>query len=240
MNRLSLLQDLVHRNSYERFLEIGTHKGKTFLPLKCKYKTAVDPSFRFSIPFFLKQLYRNPNNLQNRYFRMTSDNFFSKKTSYLENKGKLDLIFIDGLHTFEASLKDVLNSLQYLDPKGTIVLHDCFPPSKASATPANSLKEAAKMNIPDWTGAWCGDVWKTVAYLKKQYDNSLHINVLNADLGLGIISFKESITVDKKIDTKLFHSINQKSFEDLKEDPENLIGLFEVKNIDYHLMNFDK
>lgn len=240
MNRLSLLQDLVEKNGYERFLEIGTHKGKTFLPLNCKYKIAVDPSFRFSIPYFLKQLYRNPTNIRNRYFQMTSDKFFDKKSSYLEKTGKLDLIFIDGLHTFEASLKDVLNSLQYLDPKGTIVLHDCYPPSKASATPANSLKEAAKMNILDWTGAWCGDVWKTVAYLKKRYDNSLHINVLNSDLGLGIIRFKKNITVDKNFDKDLFDSMNQKSYEDLKEDPENLIGLFEVKNIDYHLMHFDQ
>ncbi len=237
MNRLSLLQDLVYRNGYERFLEIGTHKGKTFLPLKCKYKIAVDPSFRFSIPFFLKQLYRNPNNLQNHYFRMTSDKFFSKKSSYLDNTGKLDLIFIDGLHTFEASLKDVLNSLQYLDSKGTIVLHDCFPPSKASATPANSLKEAAKMNIPDWTGAWCGDVWKTIAYLKKKYENSLKINVLNSDLGLAIIRYKELIDFDKNFDQDLFSSINQKSYEELQEDPKALIGLFELKDLDKYMIN---
>lgn len=237
MNRFKLLQDLINLHGYEMFLEIGTHKGKTFLPLKCKYKIAVDPSFRIPIPFFLKQLIINPANFRNRYFSMTSDAFFAKKTRYLEKKYNPDLIFIDGLHTFEASLKDVLNSLKYLNSKGTIVLHDCFPPSKASATPAKSLKEAAKMDIPDWTGAWCGDVWKTMAYLKKKYDKDLEIQVLNVDLGLGIIRLKENRIIDRNLDPILFDSINQKSFEELQEDPEALIGLFELKDLDKYIIN---
>lgn len=237
MNRFNLLQDLINRYGYEKFLEIGTHKGKTFLPLKCKYKTAVDPSFRIPIRFFFKQLFKNPTNFRNRYYRMTSDAFFAKKKGYLEEKGKPDLIFIDGLHTFEASLNDVLNSLKYLNLNGTIVLHDCFPPSKASATPAKSLKEAAKMDIPDWKGAWCGDVWKTVAYLKKKYDKDLKINVLNVDLGLGIICLNENRVIDENLDPVLFNLINQKSYEELQEDPETLIGLFELKDLDKYIIN---
>lgn len=89
---------------------------------------------------------------------MTSNAFFDKKSSYLKKNGPLDLIFFDGLHPFKASFKDVLNTLKYLNLKGTLVLHDCYPPIKASATPAVSLKEAAKMNIPDWKGSFCGDV----------------------------------------------------------------------------------
>lgn len=232
MNRFKLLQDLINRHGYETFLEIGTHKGKTFLPLECKYKTAVDPSFRISIPFLLRQLFRNRTNFRNHYYSMTSDTFFRKKIVYLEKKRKPDLIFIDGLHTFEASLNDVLNSLRYLNLNGTIVLHDCFPPSKASATPAKSLKEAAKMDIPEWKGAWCGDVWKTVAYLKNKYEQELEIHVLNTDLGLGIIRLKENRIFDKNLDRKLFNSINQKSYDELQEDPETLIGLFELKDLD--------
>ena len=228
MNRLKLLQDLVDQNEYKKFLEIGTHKGKTLLPLRCKYKTAVDPAFRISPSFFLKHLYQNPDNLRNRYFMMTSDQFFDQKKSYLKKKGKLDLIFIDGLHTFEASLKDVLNSLPLLAPKGAIVLHDCFPPSEAAATPATSLKEAAGMNIPDWTGTWCGDVWKTIVYLKKRYRDALNINVVNADMGLGIVRINNNHDkVDKNLDMELFSNVNAMSYEDLQKNPQSLINLSE-------------
>ncbi|MCM4161413.1 class I SAM-dependent methyltransferase [Antarcticibacterium flavum] len=232
MNRLKLLQDLVDQNKYENFLEIGSHKGKTLLPLRCKFKTAVDPAFRISPSFFLKHLYQNPDNLRNRYFMMTSDQFFDQKKSYLKKKGNMHLIFIDGLHTFEASLNDVLNSLYWLDPKGAIVLHDCFPPSEAAATPATSLKEAAGMNIPDWSGTWCGDVWKTIAYLKKRYGEALNINVVNADMGLGIVRLNNNQNkIDKDLDRGLFSKINAMSYVDLQKNPQSLINLCEFHEV---------
>lgn len=229
MNRLILLQNLVDKNGYEKFLEIGTHKGKTLLPLRCKFKTAVDPAFRISPSFFLKHLYQNPGNLRNRYFMMTSNKFFKQKKSYLMKKGNMDLIFIDGLHTFEASLKDVLNSLSYLDPKGAVVLHDCFPPSEAAATPAISLKEAAGMNIPGWTGTWCGDVWKTIVYLKKRYRKALNITVVNADMGLGIVRLNNDLNKgDTNLDIELFSKVNVMSYEDLQKNPQYLVNLCEI------------
>lgn len=231
MNRLKLLQELVDTNGYTNFLEIGTHKGKTLLPLRCKYKTAVDPAFRISPSFFLKHLYENPRNLRNHYFMMTSDKFFNQKKSYLKKKGNMDLIFIDGLHTFEASLKDVLNSLSWLDSEGAIVIHDCFPPSEAAATPALSLKEAAGMNIPGWAGTWCGDVWKTVVYLKRKYSEALEIKVLNSDMGLGIIQVKHSSTLDRDLDPIVFNSVNAMDYRDLLRKPEHLINLKAVEEL---------
>jgi hypothetical protein len=54
------------------------------------------------------------------------------------------VIFIDGLHTFEQTLQDSYNSLNYLAQGGVIILHDCNPPSEASSTPAQSIPEAEK------------------------------------------------------------------------------------------------
>ncbi len=231
MNRFTLLQQLIDTHGYQNFLEIGTHKGKTFLPLECKNKTAVDPNFQISIPFLLKWLYKKPANFRNRYYSMTSDSFFARKMKHIENKRKPDLIFIDGLHTFEASLKDVLNSLKYLNPNGSIVLHDCFPPTKASATPAASLKEAAKMNIPDWEGSWCGDVWKTIVYLREFYKTELEVIVLNTDLGLGLIKNNSLNSIDLKIDEKLFKEVDSYDFNFLINNPAKSIGLKEVEHL---------
>ena len=55
---------------------------------------------------------------------MTSDDFFAKNQILL-SENKLDLTFIDGLHTYKQSLQDTLNTLKHLDEKGIIVLHDC-------------------------------------------------------------------------------------------------------------------
>lgn len=64
-------------------------------------------------------------------------------------------------------------------------MHDCNPPSEIVATPLHLL-EAARM-VPEWTGAWTGDVWKTIAHLRSSRDD-LNIFVLNCDWGLGIIT----------------------------------------------------
>jgi hypothetical protein len=225
MKRATLLQELIIKYNYQRYLEIGIHKGKTFLPLVCKHKIAIDPAFRISPLFLLKWIFKYPQNLTNKYFLMTSDEFFKRKTENLQDKARQQLIFIDGLHTFEASLNDVINSLNVLDPKGIIVLHDCMPPHSAAATPAKSLKGAVKTEIPGWTGAWCGDVWKCIAYLKEKHAKELDVFVLDTDLGLGIIKLKVNQFPFTKIDQNCFDRIDSKDFDFLLKDPEGLIGL---------------
>ena len=160
---------------------------------------------------------------------MTSDSFFMNKASLLEKK-RFELIFIDGLHTFKASLKDVLNSLKYLRSGGYIVMHDCFPPHKAAATPAGSAYEARMMNKDQWPGDWCGDVWKTIVYLKKAYKEKLKISVINADFGLGIISVQNN-NLNLSLNSDIFDSINQLTYEDLTHDPVKMINLKEVVTI---------
>ncbi|NCF75239.1 MAG: hypothetical protein GWO87_01995, partial [Xanthomonadaceae bacterium] len=96
---------------------------------------------------------------------------------------KIDVAFIDGLHTYEQSLRDVKNCLNNLDDNGVIVVHDCNPLSEAAAN--RSQSEAKKMK--DWNGKWNGNVWKTIACLRSNRDD-LNIFVLNCDQGIGIIT----------------------------------------------------
>lgn len=79
-----------------------------------------------------------PCNINNKYFEETSDDFFLKREDHLKKVKQLDVMLIDGLHTYRASLKDVLNSLKYLNEKGMIVMHDCYPPFKADALPTDN------------------------------------------------------------------------------------------------------
>lgn len=186
MDRLSIIQTVTEMRGARTYLEIGVASGAVFFRVKAKYKITVDPRFGFSKIKQIRYLMKNPWNVWNKYYEMTSDEYFKRRSSDIEQLG-IDIAFVDGLHTFEQSLKDVQNCLQYLNKGGTIILHDCSPPAESAAFPAASLDHAINANLPGWTGDWCGDVWKTIVYLRS-LDNNLRIFVLDCDMGVGIIT----------------------------------------------------
>lgn len=229
MNRIDLIQYFINKYSYTKYLEIGTQKGNSFFPLKCKYKVAVDPKFRIRKSKKIQWCFKNIYNLNNRYFEMTSDKFFLHEKDFLRKRGTFDIVLVDGLHTFEATLNDVMNSLRNLSLNGLIIMHDCFPPHQSASIPAVNANEAIKIarGLPDWTGEWCGDTWKAVAYLKKQYPEELEVDVLNFDYGLGVVRYKNKKTFDLSLNENLIKEIEKLSYEDLISDPEGIIGLKE-------------
>jgi hypothetical protein len=230
MDRFILLQKIIDTNRFKTYLEIGTFHGRSFFPLKCKNKIAVDPHFQFTEKNKRNWKLKNLCNIRNKYFEKTSDDFFNEEKAFLEKLGTIDLIFIDGLHTFQASLSDALNALKYISIDGFIVMHDCYPPHNAAAKPAKNLREAETMNLPGWTGEWCGDVWKTIVYLKEKYGNDLKIHTLNTDYGLGIIQIKNP-DLDLKIDQELFDRIDRFKYEEVNNKFSRLLNLKEVHEL---------
>jgi len=228
MTRVELIQKVIDTKRFKKYLEIGSFKGESFFPVNCKYKIAVDPKFYIPIKRKLKWIYKNPHNLLNKYFEFTSDDFFNKKQKFIKNF-KPEIVFVDGLHTFKASLLDVLNSLKIISKNGVIIMHDCLPPHKAGATYANSYLEAAHMNLEGWTGEWTGDVWKTIMYLIQKYNTHLKVHVLNTDYGLGYITVNTPIS-NFEIDQSLFKTINKSSYEDLMANTQ----LINLRDRDYH------
>lgn len=227
MFRVELIQNFINNNAYSRYLEIGTFKGGSFFPIKCKKKIAVDPHFLFSNKKKMYWIARNLCNIRNSYYEMGSNEFFiSKNISF--SKNKIDIAFIDGLHTFKASLEDTLNTLNILKEGGTIILHDCFPPHEAAAARADSYEDAYGKRDEKWTGEWCGDVWKTIIYLKRKYPDSLEIITVNEDYGLGVIK-PLNLKLDLDIDQDLFQEIAAKDYEYLMNDYKVLLNL-ESKN----------
>ena len=231
MNRIELIRKIIEDKKYSTYLEIGIHRGTSFFPVQCQNKIAVDPYMKVSWKGKIHRIFQNPYNLKNRYFEITSDEFFDAKAPKIFQKSGVDIVFIDGLHTFEASLKDVLNSLQYLNNNGSIIMHDCYPPHKAAATPAASFHDAKGMKVNGWTGQWCGDVWKTVVYLKEKYSHNLDVRVLNADFGLGIINVKTSIDSKLEIDKDLYQKVNSLKYESVFSNPQQNIGLKEPQEL---------
>jgi len=101
-NRWDLIQEIIDKKKYEKYLEIGCDDDLLFSKINSNKKFGVDPKSGGNI-------------------RKTSDEFFDT------NIEKFDLIFIDGLHEYNQVKKDIRNSLNFLNNDGLILLHDCLP-----------------------------------------------------------------------------------------------------------------
>ena len=167
----------------------------------------------------LKYYQKNPTNVHNRYFEQTSDDFFSSQADMLRTN-KPDIVFIDGLHTYEQSLKDVLNSLTFLADGGVILMHDCNPLSEAAAYPAGSFEDVTSLNLPTYAGAWNGDVCKTIVHLRTLH-RDLEVCVLNCDHGIGVVRK----AVPENTLNLSASDLRNMSYHDLAADRERLLNL---------------
>lgn len=162
------------------YLEIGVFNGHIFFKIKSGFKLAVDPKFRFDIWRKLGKILTNPFNIFNRYFQKTSDDFFKEDAATVLADKKIELSLIDGMHEYEYALRDVENTLEFLNDDGVIVLHDCNPTTAAEASSFNEWKAAS------FKGVWNGDVWKTILHLRCLRPDVTTF-VLDCDHGLGIV-----------------------------------------------------
>ncbi len=221
MNRTHVIQQIIDAKNAYSYLEIGIQNGANFFRIRAPHKVAVDPAFIFMKLRTLGLSLKYNRSKSSEYHRCSSDDYFNR----YKIPTFFDVIFIDGLHTFEQSLQDVLNALNRLNDDGVVILHDCNPPTVLEAHPARSWHHIAAMNLPGWSGVWCGDVWKTIVYLRA-LQNDLKVFVLDCDLGIGIVT--------KGVPDSVCHltlpEINAMTFTDLNRDR---IGLLNLKNINY-------
>ncbi len=216
MNRTEVIQSTIDRNKAKIYLEIGVAKGVNFIDIIAPIKIAVDPNFR------LPENYQKRVN--ERFFETESDKFFEEYKDILGDK-KLDVVFIDGLHTYEQSLKDVLNSLKHLNKNGVIIMHDCNPQTAAAAH--KNKQEAVRLKLPGWqSAAWNGDVYKTIINLRS-FRKDLNIFTLDCDHGLGIITKGEAENMLNYNED----SINNIGYDKFKKERKKLINLKKI--IDY-------
>ncbi|NET10323.1 MAG: class I SAM-dependent methyltransferase, partial [Symploca sp. SIO2B6] len=99
------------------YLEVGVARGDTFLEINTDKKYAVDPKFKFEFEKYKDQ--------KQSFFEMPSDDFFSDHCFNLNEK--FDLIFLDGLHTFEQTLRDFCSSLRFSHDETIWLLDDTVP-----------------------------------------------------------------------------------------------------------------
>lgn len=227
MDRVELIQKLIRAGGFERYLEIGCETGASFFPIRARRKIAVDPAFRIPRLAKARAVVKYPPNLLNRYFEEESDRFFAAHDDFLRRRGSLDVVFVDGLHTFRAALDDVLHSLRHLREDGVIVMHDCLPPHEAAALPTKGFPTAAEVaGVHGWNGQWCGDVWKAVVYLRRVCAASLDVHVLDCDFGLGVVTRRPGVPLgDLTIDEARFAEIDRMTYAEMLPQKTELLGL---------------
>lgn len=113
IKRHDIINHLIFKHNYVKYLEIGIFNGYTFKNVNCKIKHGVEPGKEGVI-------------VSGVTHQMTSDQFFDTCNE------KYDLIFIDGLHECSQVIKDFNNSLKHININGHILLHDCNPSDELS------------------------------------------------------------------------------------------------------------
>jgi hypothetical protein len=220
MNRLDIVQTVVDRRMAQNYLEIGVKKGKVFLKVRARKKLAVDPVLKISLKRKIRACLTNPYNLFNEYYELTSDDFFARHAGRLSSLKGIDVVFIDGLHTYGQTWKDVSHSLKHLSPEGVIVMHDCYPATEAQAAPAESREHAAAIHAASRSDNWSGDVWKTIVRLRTERPD-LKICVMDCDHGVGII---QRGAPDDMLDLNVT-DIEAYTYADLAKDRIKLLNL---------------
>lgn len=124
MNRTDIINSLIKKFGFKKYLEIGVDKNENFNLIDIEDKRGVDPF---------------PNEV-NVTYKMDSDSFFEK------NDELFDIIFIDGLHTEDQSYRDMINSTKCLTDEGVIVVHDCNPAIEYNIRPYEQF------NGGEWNG----------------------------------------------------------------------------------------
>jgi len=198
MSRIQLLNFLIQKYKYKSYLEIGCFYNECFKQIHCSKKIGVDPE-------------------RGGTHRMTSDQFFA------QNKDNFDIVFIDGLHWSEQVYRDITNSLKFLSPRGTIVLHDCNPPDEPHATYPQ----------PPTQQSWNGDVWKAIVHFRQ--DPNLDIVVGDFDWGCGIIRKLPNTDL-----LKINKPYKELTYQDLVQNRKKWLRLMTIYELKQWLIQGDK
>jgi len=164
-----IIQKVIDKLGYTSYLEIGLDRGINWCGITCKKKVGVDPVIM--IP---KLEYGDFFCWGNEtIYRKTSDDFFASCGHPVA-----DIVFIDGMHTFEQSAKDFHAASRRIAEGGLVLMHDTNPTSEIESM----IYDTYMTEHPEYQGAWVGDVWKTIYALSQ----SGNVNYFTLDIPYGL------------------------------------------------------
>lgn len=190
----------------QNYVEIGVETGASMSlaepPTVC---LGIDPNpqIRFDFP------------APTQIFSETSDDFFVNHNLYEELGGKtVGLAFIDGLHLFEAALKDFINIERHSSPDTVVLIHDCIPLDQATSERDRN------------TTFWSGDTWKILPALKKYRPDLNLLTLPSPPTGLAVVTGldSESVVLSEKMNTIVNEYISL-SYDYLEKGKDEILNV---------------
>lgn len=139
----------------QRYLEIGLEAGRTLENVLAPHRVGVDPT-----PLFDTHVL--PDGVE--IYSVPSDDYFAR----LHRRTTFDIVFVDGLHTYQQTYRDVINAFRH-GPNGVLLIDDVVPSDWISAIPdqAESLEIRRQHGIDNID--WHGDVFKVILMLRDHH-----------------------------------------------------------------------
>lgn len=142
-----------------RYLEIGIQSGLTLESVRADVVVGVDPEHRVNLA-------RLPSHV--RIHTVGSDEFFARSMSTDgPTTDSFDVVFVDGLHTFEQSYRDVINAFSVLSGCGVVIVDDTVPTSRFAALPDRQTAKQLQRDQGFASLDWMGDVFRTVLAIRR-------------------------------------------------------------------------
>lgn len=161
LSRADVLNNILMLFEAPRYLEIGVNNGDTFFAVEAGFKVAVDPAFMFNIDDAKN---KNPNA---RFHAVESDTYFGEIIAPGES---FDVIYLDGMHTVEQTLRDFCNAIEFLSEKGVIVIDDIVPNSYHASLPDLKVSRQVRDRLyGNSDGSWMGDVYRLVFFIETYF-----------------------------------------------------------------------
>lgn len=170
ISRNRIVQGVLDLFEAPDYLEVGVNKGMTFNALQAATKVAVDPKFLFDYEGVAKTV---PGT---SFYEITSDDYFGRVAT---RDTSFDVIYLDGLHTAEQTIRDLINAISFLRADGVIIIDDVFPCSYVASLPDRRQTRLIRQATGDTAGAWMGDVYRLVFFVETFCQQFSYATVIN-------------------------------------------------------------
>jgi len=175
------------------YLEIGLATGTTLESVEAPLRWGVDPRPQFDVRRLPPGVHVHVG---------TSDEFF-EQLPFQETQ--FDLVFLDGLHTFRQTYRDLINSFR-LFPKAIILMDDVVPVDEASAIPDYdaAIKAHRRLGLSRSPHIWQGDVFRVLLTLRSYHPELKYCTIEGPHNPQALIwNSQDSTRVEGKGDSEL-------------------------------------
>jgi hypothetical protein len=185
----------------QTYLEIGLEFGHTLENVTLPVRTGVDPVPQFdtrALPTGV-DIHVGP-----------SDDFFAG----ISPTRTFDLAFIDGLHTYQQTYRDIIHAFEHC-PHGVLLVDDVVPSDWISAIPDHqaSLAERRRHGLTDLS--WHGDVFKVMLILDAHHPELDWVTITDRGNPQAFVWRRRSRTRVRPVSLAVQDSLQEITYDDI-------------------------